>query len=568
MASAVTVIFGANSTQFQAELARMQALTVASSRRMASAAASGHMVGTTGIVRETAVIGREIAQGRGIGRILASLTLLTQYLSSASRAAQQGASAARTLSDAYAEASFKANAAAVAAMRKASATATEAEMEGFEIDATLTAADADAEEAATANAAAAALARKAEAAAADAAAQEADAAATAGAGMSWILISGIFTAVALAVGVVYERIWGISNLIKSLGFDVSTIDLRDDYIPLLERHLSDVRNAQKEITDEVNKTVNAYYSAAEQAKRGATASKEHFEYLKKMLDIQKETELTTAKTPGQKEGIEARYAGKSLELQKMQQGTELANKLLEKHALESDSQNKFAQANAIKVTTKAEDQKSFGQLNQEAEAAEKFLKGDGVWGEVKKNFAIAAKGPLQGYAMYKMLQATEEGGAALAAKTIAKRDAFADEVKANDETRKAKEQLVKDAAKAAAAAAGIGASVPDIVKANAQKNAETSAEAAAKLAEGKARDLGKMEEKGYSLNSQQKIGAYAATAPVLLQIANHTRGILANTTPHGPPSNHPPGERKPQLGTRPSDGNTRGGNEIFHKFNI
>jgi hypothetical protein len=65
--------------------------------------------------------------------------------------------------------------------------------------------------------------------------------------------------------------------------------------------------------------------------------------------------------------------------------------------------------------------------------------------------------------------------------------------------------------------------------------------------------------KGYSLNSQQKIGAYAATAPILLQQLNELRGIKANTTPHNPPSNHPPGERKPQLGTSPHSGTTAGG---------
>ena len=514
------------------------------------------MVGTTGIVRETAVIGREIAQGRGIGRILASLTLLSQYLSSASRAAQQGASAARMLADGYAEAAFKANVAAVAAMRKAEASAAAAEMDGFEDAASITAADANALEAKSANATAVALARKAEAAEADAVAQEADAAATAGAGISTIGIIGIFSAVALAAAVLYERIWGVKSLLKSLAFDTSSIDIKEDYIPLLKRHLSDVRNAQKEVTDEVWKTYSAYDSAAAAAKRQADATKEHYDHLKKMLELQKDTELAGAKTPAEKEAIETKYSGLELQRQKDQQQSELADKLMEKTNLETESKTKQQQADAINLNTKEEDQQLLGQLNQKAEAAEKFLKGGGVWDEFKKQAAMGLGG-----ASKELVDSTEEGGQNLANKMIKDRNDFANKVQSNDEIRKTKEQLVKESAKSAADAAKIGLEVPDIAKKNAAKNKDSAEEAAAKLAAEKARDLNKSDKdaKGYSLNSQQKIGAYAATAPVLIQQLHELRGIRSNTAPHPPPSNHPPGERKPQLGTRPAAAHVGGG---------
>lgn len=544
MASAVTVIFGANSTQFQAELAKMQALTVAAGRRMASSAASGHMVGTTGIVRETAVIGREIAQGRGIGRILASLTLLTQYLGSASRAAQHGATSARLVADAYAEAALKANVAAVAAMRKAEASAAAAEMDGFEDAASIAAADANALEAQTANATAAALARKAEAAAADAAAQEADAAATAGAGISALGFAAIMGTVAIVAGLVYERIWGVKKLMDSLSFSGS--DLRDDYVPMLKRHLNDARNAQKEVTDEVKKTVDQYNSAASAAKRQADATKEQFDHQKKMLDLQKQAELDRAKNPHVKEEIEARYSAQELDLEKRRQQAELADKLTEKTRLEAEAQSKLNQANAITVTTREEDQQTLGKFNQNAEAAEKFLKGGGVWEEFKKQAARDSGGVSMA-----TINATEEAGQAAAQAAIAKRNKFADKVAANDEIRKTKEQLVKDAAKSAADAAKIGLDIPNIVSSNTQKLADMSEEAAAKLREEKARDLGRENDKGYSLNSQQKIGAYAATAPLVAQMAVSLRSIDHKVTPHSPPSNSPPGERKPQLGPTP-----------------
>jgi len=550
MASAVTVIFGANSTQFQAELARMQTMTTIAARRMSASAASGHTVGMTGMIRETTVIGREIMMGRGVGRILGSLSLLIQYISSASRAAQQGASAARMLADGYAEAALNANMAATAAMRKAEATAAEAEAEGFEIESTLVAADADAAEAMAANATAAALGRKASAAEADAVAQEALAASTRGAGLSMLGVTAIFGVIALAAGVFYERVWGVKSLLDSLTFSGSS-DLKDDYIPLLKRHLNDARNAQKEITDEVQKTTAAYNSAAAAAKRELDTIKEHYDHLKKMLEIKKATELVAAKTPEEKEAINAKYAGQELQLEKDQQKSELANKLTEKTNLEIESQNKLKQANSIKVNTKEEDQKNLGQLNQNAEAAEKFLKGGGVWEEFKKQAAMDLGGASQ-----QLISQTEEGGQDLAQKMIAQRNAYADKVEINDQTRKTKEQLNKDAAKAAGDAAQIGLEIPNIVKSNAAKNTDSAEESAAKLAEEKARDLAekkgdKGENRSYSLNSNQRIGAYAATAPIELQQLATLRSIDHKITPVHPPSNHPPGERKPQLGTRP-----------------
>ena len=56
---------------------------------------------------------------------------------------------------------------------------------------------------------------------------------------------------------------------------------------------------------------------------------------------------------------------------------------------------------------------------------------------------------------------------------------------------------------------------------------------------------------GYSLNSQQRIGAYAATAPVLLQQLSVLHSIDRKVTPQHPPSNRPPGERPPQIGSNP-----------------
>ena len=97
-------------------------------RRMSSLS-GGHMSGSGGIVRETAVIGREIAMGRGMGRILGSLTLLTQYINSATSGVKQSKSAIREAADAYQQAASQAGAMAAAAMKKAEASAAAAKIQ-------------------------------------------------------------------------------------------------------------------------------------------------------------------------------------------------------------------------------------------------------------------------------------------------------------------------------------------------------------------------------------------------------------------------------------------------------
>jgi hypothetical protein len=193
MANAITAIFGANSQQFQAELSRMQTMAAASAAKISASTAAGHgSVGMTGMVRETTVIGREIAMGRGMGRILGSLTLLTQYIGSASGAAKKATNAAQELSAAYEREALKQDMAAIAAAKKSAALAVEAEMEGFQDDATIAASDANAAEAVTARLAAAALRQKAAAAAADAAAETALAESSATASMGMVGMIAVF----------------------------------------------------------------------------------------------------------------------------------------------------------------------------------------------------------------------------------------------------------------------------------------------------------------------------------------------------------------------------------------
>jgi hypothetical protein len=572
MATAITAVFGATSAPFQAELVKMQTMAAASAARISAATSGGGahgVTGMTGIIRESTVIGREIAMGRGLGRVLGSMTLLVQYLSSASRAAKQSASAANELADAWGMAAYKAQIAAIEAQKKAEASLIEAEMTGFEDDASVAAADANAAEAASAKAAAAALTQKAEAAARDAAAQEALAASTSGAGIGVFGISMLFLAAAGAAAVFYERLWGVKNLIDELQFSGAE-DLGNDYVPMLERHISDAANAQRKLTDEVEKTRDAYLSAAEVAKRAADWTATEFDHKKKMTEIEERMALASAKTPSEKEAVQKTFAAKKLDLMAKQQEAEITDKLNAKKTLLGESEKKAADAAKIEVFTKQEDERDLAQATKNAEAAEKFLKGGGKMGEIKKEgaevFGSKYGGFLSpaGWMASKMfggndksidpatVKRLEEGGEAAAQAMIAERNKIADRVQENDIKRKKKEELSSESAKAAGLAAGIDVSMKDVQNKNATALANAKAESDADIAEKKAADLrAKNADKGYSLNAQQKIGAYAATPPEWKQQVDLLRQITINTARPHPNMNRPPGAKPPQLGMRP-----------------
>src|SRR6185312_15328253 len=115
--------------------------------------------------------------------------------------------------------------------------------------------------------------------------------------------------------------------------------------PLMRRHINDAKNAQKEVTNEVLKTVEAYNSVAEAAKRQSDATKDHYEHQKKMLEVHKETELARARTPGARVAVEKKYAAAELQLQKDQQNEEIHNKTQEAFSLDMESKTKLNQAN-------------------------------------------------------------------------------------------------------------------------------------------------------------------------------------------------------------------------------
>ena len=589
MASAVTVIFGANSTQFQAELARMQAMTVASSRRMA---ATGHMVGTTGIVRESVVIGREAMMGRGIGRIIGSLTLLAQYINSASRATKQGAAASRLIADAYSDEAVKASVAAAAAMKKAEASAVAAEMDGFENEASIAAADANAAESATANAAAVALAKKAEAAEADAVAQEVNAAATTVSSSKMAMFATLALRLSLMILIVVEAIIILKELHAIFQKYTDVIKNARDYtrehtLAVWEEvaAMDKLQEASLKTTEAIHKMNVAKDRSVELAREAIDAFKAESEARAKLYDANVKGKLLDIEIAEKKGLITQKEATRQKAAIESQSVTDkAAAKQSELDKVAKMSSDAAAKAEQDKLDAQAAAQSASDKINKSPEGkrraemlatAEKDLSASKSAAEQARkdrdeympganfgyNSTIAAR--IEGYSGVKekeaalKLKADTLSNAASSAQIRAdslKRFMSPDEIAAATAMSVAGEKTgsalsLKETARKAGIAASINAS-------------NSPAEVAAELSDIQKKmtlDLTPSgDQKGYSLNSQQKIGAYAATAPVLLQQLMALRSIDNKVTPIHPPSNHPPGERKPQLGTQPARGTSRG----------
>lgn len=551
MSNAVTAIFGANSTQFQSELNKMESLTAATGKRMSSSmGSSGHVAGLTGLIRETSVIVREIAMGRGIGRILGSFTLLIQYLNTFVGQTKQGVSAARELSNAYTQLAYKTQVQANMLKLKAMASEEAAFMEGLDNEATLAAATADAEAAKEAQIAATANLNKAKAAqmAADAEVE----AAAAGAG---ILIPVAATA-AIAL-VVYERIWGIKKAFESISGPIA--DIGDTYIPKVLRHTATLSNLQRDVRLEVEKTIDAYNSAAQVAERQAAATQKEFEHKKKMLEIQKEIALSSATTPQQKAAVEAEFDKKEIDLDKSKNAKIYNDKLNEKIELEKEAnalENQFKEGGKFGkgsgMSTEEEDRKTLEQLTKKYEESKKNEEEKGVLHEAEKNAALmGANSPAGAQALKK---AFDEAELRALADLASKKKAMQDQMDKNlekDRQRKEAKEAEEKLKQARTGAVKIGEELKNLAETQSVEIQNKTQESKGKESARNAEIENAKISSGMSLNAQQKIGAYAAAPPDMKIQTDLLRQVAMNTAAFRPSPNAPPNSTPPKFSGSP-----------------
>ena len=600
MATAVTVTFGANTEQFQAELAKMQSMAASAGRRMGSSMAGGHMVGQTGIVRETAVIGREIAMGRGMGRILASMTLLTQYINSATKNAKQGTSAAVELAESYERVAIKARMAAVAAFKKAAATGADAEAEGFEIQATVDAVDADEAQAKAANQAAIALEEKAIAATNAAAAEEALAAANATASTSFLKaalpVLGLFALLLVIIAELYVVAKALTEIFGRVSkaqqeaakyANEHTLAIWEEIEAMEKLKDASEKTAEaiKKMNEAKDRSVELTHNAIEASKAESEARDKLYEagVKGKLLDIEiaekkgliTHQQAIQQKTAVESQAVEDKAAAKQAQLDTEAKITADASAKAEKD--KADAQAK-AQAASDKINKSPEGIKRAEMLAQaekdlhasksEAESAAKDLIEFNSGGS-NLLYSSSLKSRLEGFGGSKDKAASLKETADAAANAAASAEiriaslkrfmspdekAAAEALSMAGEKSNAANTLKNDAEKAATAAATNAANSP----------AEVAAEKANLLKAAQLQAMEKGGEKSYSLNSQQRIGAYAATPPVLMQQLNALRAIQANTTPRPGNNTQPPGPKPPQIGDRPAGhGEMINGNNVW-----
>lgn len=496
MPNALEFIVGADSQPFATEMRRMESIAQTQGRNIMARFAQGASLhgGFAGIFRESFTIGREAIEGRGIGRIIGSSTLLLGFIGRLIGAHKEEENAARVAADTYgllalrkaqlAEASLK-----VAARMEAEVMANDAATEA-DVDAAIAARS----QALADEQSAMALNQKALAAERAALAQDAEAVAGGGCsgggllgfatgGMGGItILTGALAAVATIAGVVYEKFWGVKNVIAGLGPQMA--ELPDTYIPMMERHLNDAAKAQQAVADAVARTVEEYRSANAEAERQAKVLGEHYEHLQRLNDLKKEGELAQAKTPAERLAIEKKYSDKELDLRKQQHADQLKAMQLHQTSLLKERDQKLAEANSHPVNTKAEDEDIHRKLELQKKAAEAYLKGGGFWKEFKKSTAIQLGGagsPAKHQAIAAAIAGAEDGGEQKAQGWINEANKFADRMQANDRIRAQNEQLRKDAEKAAADAARIGLATQDKKQEFATAEADAAEEARARL---------------------------------------------------------------------------------------
>jgi hypothetical protein len=536
--------------------------------------------------------------GRGMGRILGSLTLLTQYIGSASGAAKKATNAAQELSAAYEREALKQDMAAIAAAKKSAALAVEAEMEGLENDATIAASDANAAEAVTARLAAAALRQKAAAAAADAAAETALAESSATASMGMVGMIAVFALLLAIIGEVYVIYKSLVEIIgESSRAQLEAAEYADAHrLAVWEEveALDKLKEASEKTSEAIKKMNEAKDNSVELTKEKINASKNEADALAKLYDAQVKNKLLDVEmaekkgqiTPEQAAQKKAEIESKAIadkEAAKQKQLDEEAKTLAaaaEKAKTEKDAAQKNFQASSDKVNKSPEGQKlklALAQAEKDLSAAkseaQKAEKEKTEYNKGGHNFlynsSIAAY--LSGYTGFNK-GSTQYGMAGVTGKTAAlnetaeatanaaasaqmrldslKRfsgksgEAVSNESEAHrvaDEKTRAATTLDEMARKAKLAAAEHAKNSP----------AEVAAQQANIAKQAQIEQLSGIQSRGYSLNNQQRIGAYAATPPEWKQQLELLRGIRENTSHMKPAPNSPPGTRKPQVGPSP-----------------
>lgn len=528
MPNALTFIIGADANPYAQEFKRMEAIAQNSARSISSRLAEGGRAGFSGIFREAITIPREILEGRGVGRILGSSTILLQYLNNLISGTNKAGGAAAAAAEAY----------DALALRQAKAAKTSLDL-AVALDADLTAneaaTEADLESAIAARAksvadqqSAIALQAKAAAATKAAEAEEAEAAIS-GAG-GGIIVGGLIAAVAVVATIAASifSIYKISkeNIASFAGFSGGSIDPKRIAIQL--QGISEAAQFQKRLTEAVKETDDAYNSVAKNFERISEAAKLQSEHERTMLSLAKELALAKAKTPAQRLEAEKAFTSAELQQKEKERAGDLKRKQDEAVALDVESKRKIAEARALGVLPGENRQSQDREQAQKTiEDAKKIIEQDSNGPGFFSKFAGAATTTLPGFGNNFHPQGAQAGIDAVKEaarerdKEARERINAAQKVLDNEqditEQRKKQEQLEKEAETAAKRAAEIRANLPQEALDNVKADQNAKDEAAKKEEIESEKGKGHPRIEHSPVNELQRIGAFARDSGVVAE---------------------------------------------------
>ena len=483
-------IISADSNPMKRELAsvqRMAAQTGVGIQAGLSGAGGGPRAGA---IREPLVLMREMSRGNWT-RVPGSFTLLLDKMGILSKLSGSAANAAKILADAWELQAQKAGIAAVAATRKAAASIAAFEADEENTAATLEQAVADETAAGAAIQNQKATALKAQTAREAAVAEELNAGATAATVGPIGIVIGVVAGLAAGMFAAYKIAGWLKDRLTGFSLD-------NKFQPeIIARRLQGSNanlEAERKITEQVQKTVEAYHSAAAASERAAAASKEHYDHLLRMAEFEKDP---------------VKRAEKVAAINKQRDAEEIENLKKKMIALDQEADNKKAAADEMGlIPSEKHDAEIVAKKKADATAARKYL--DETADDTNmftKRKALRALNKMANTGVKdEDITASDEAGRKFAQDIIKAEKTAVEEKDKNDLLREKRDALRKQEGKAREEAAGLGQAIPDTEKSLAQKRADEADEAAKKLASEKGG------EKHGPINALQKIGAYATPA--------------------------------------------------------
>lgn len=302
-----------------------------------------------------------------------------------------------------------------------------------------------------------------------------------------MLLSPLFLIPAALAAVFGGAFYLVRKFSNSL-VDLKLPDFNPEYIAKHLQRVNQAAEAQKEINREIEKSIALHGSAAEAAKRVADATKDHFEHLRKMNQFEEEKELAKTKNLHRQAAIRLVFARQELELHAAQRAQEIKNKQDEEKALKAEMLKKKQQADEIgsTVPSKAADEQNLKKRKADAEAAQKELdklKADKEADRLDNEKERGGNQPLMhGLERYGTYDARRNKRIADLQGVINASEAFEDTAAANEEKRKKREDLLKEASAAGNKMVEAGTEGDRLAKEKKRKDREEAEEAAAKLA--------------------------------------------------------------------------------------